>query len=88
MPFDDCRECRRMKPDLLAPGNYVLSAGARPGEVGECDPEDGSLPRLGLKKEGLNYMAGGYQISIFIGSRIVTHVLFDRNVDVVACCSR
>lgn len=28
----------RMKPDLMAPGKAVVSAGALPNEVGECDP--------------------------------------------------
>lgn len=27
-----------MKPDLTAPGKYILSAGALPDSVGECDP--------------------------------------------------
>ena len=29
----------RMKPDLMAPGNKMLSAGARPNEQGECDSD-------------------------------------------------
>ena len=29
----------RMKPDLMAPGNKMLSAGARPNEQGECDDD-------------------------------------------------
>jgi len=28
----------RIKPDLLAPGQWILSAGARPDEPGACDP--------------------------------------------------
>ena len=27
-----------MKPDIVAVGKTVLSAGARPDQVGECDP--------------------------------------------------
>ena len=32
----------RIKPDVLAPGRTILSAGARPSVEGECDPEDTS----------------------------------------------
>ena len=30
----------RIKPDIIAPGLYVLSAGAQPNVTGECDPDD------------------------------------------------
>eukprot|EP00588_Corethron_pennatum_P006447 CAMPEP_0194287734 /NCGR_PEP_ID=MMETSP0169-20130528/35380_1 /TAXON_ID=218684 /ORGANISM="Corethron pennatum, Strain L29A3" /LENGTH=648 /DNA_ID=CAMNT_0039034529 /DNA_START=631 /DNA_END=2574 /DNA_ORIENTATION=- len=36
----------RTKPDILAPGMAILSAAARPDQVGECDPDD---------KNGINY---------------------------------
>ena len=35
----------RIKPDIVAPGHYVLSAGAQPSVTGECDPADGIYPR-------------------------------------------
>jgi len=48
----------RMKPDLVAPGETILSAGARPGLPYSCDPPDGNLPRLGMGRDGLVWMAG------------------------------
>ena len=33
----------RQKPDVLAPGHFILSAGALPKEVGECDPVLGTV---------------------------------------------
>lgn len=30
----------RIKPDVVAPGRTILSAGARPNKEGECDPKD------------------------------------------------
>ena len=49
----------RMKPDLVSPGFFILSAAARNGETGECDPANepsngDSLYQLG----GLTFMAG------------------------------
>mmetsp|Transcript_44862 Transcript_44862/g.65927 ORF Transcript_44862/g.65927 Transcript_44862/m.65927 type:complete len:933 (+) Transcript_44862:60-2858(+) len=46
----------RTLPLIVAPGKYILSAGAQPSEVGECDPE--VLPFPGLGREGLKSMAG------------------------------
>ena len=40
-----------MKPDILAPGKAVLSAGALPDEKGECDPS--STPKAGQRRAGL-----------------------------------
>ena len=49
----------RTKPDILAPGYSILSAGAQPDTVGECDPVNEKPPRLvGTGKEGLYVMAG------------------------------
>lgn len=46
----------RIKPDLLAPGSFVLSAGARPSIVGECDGK--AIPSAGGKSDGLLSMQG------------------------------
>jgi len=46
----------RTKPDVIAPGKYILSAGARPSEVGECDPN--SAPKAGGNSKGVESMAG------------------------------
>jgi len=35
----------RIKPDIVAPGHYVLSADAQPSVTGECDPTNGIYPR-------------------------------------------
>mmetsp|Transcript_33715 Transcript_33715/g.74240 ORF Transcript_33715/g.74240 Transcript_33715/m.74240 type:complete len:965 (+) Transcript_33715:233-3127(+) len=45
----------RVKPDLVAPGKYILSAGARPDTFGECDE---GRPRPGNGKGGLTSMMG------------------------------
>ena len=45
----------RIKPDLIAPGKYSVSAGALPKQFGECD--DGR-PRPGNGKGGLTSMMG------------------------------
>ena len=34
----------RMKPDVIAPGHSVLSSGARPSQLGECEGPDNSFP--------------------------------------------
>ena len=47
----------RQKPDVLAPGHYILSAGAKPQEVGECDPAVGAV-EPGESKDGLLSMEG------------------------------
>lgn len=46
----------RMKPDLLAPGKAVLSAGALPNEFGECDPS--KIPAANSKSAGLLSLQG------------------------------
>lgn len=50
----------RIAPDIVAPGKFVLAAGAQPDVVGECDPENGELPEIGYNKllGGLKYDAG------------------------------
>lgn len=45
----------RIKPDLVAPGKYIVSAGSLPNTFGECD--DGR-PRPGNGKAGLMSMMG------------------------------
>eukprot|EP00567_Pseudictyota_dubia_P018032 CAMPEP_0197434832 /NCGR_PEP_ID=MMETSP1175-20131217/2507_1 /TAXON_ID=1003142 /ORGANISM="Triceratium dubium, Strain CCMP147" /LENGTH=1062 /DNA_ID=CAMNT_0042963687 /DNA_START=391 /DNA_END=3579 /DNA_ORIENTATION=+ len=45
----------RMNPMIVAPGKYILSAGAQPGQTGECD--DG-VPSAGNGRAGLKSMAG------------------------------
>jgi subtilisin family serine protease len=47
----------RMKPDVLAPGHFILSAGAKPQELGECDPTVGTV-EPGEHKDGLLSMEG------------------------------
>lgn len=47
----------RQKPDVLAPGHYILSAGALPNEVGECDPAFGTVEPGGTQ-DGLLSMEG------------------------------
>jgi len=37
----------RMKPDLMAPGNKILSADARPNGQGECDDDDDLVYKAG-----------------------------------------
>ena len=51
-PTDD----GRIKPDILAPGSFLLSAGARPSIVGECDGNE--IPSAGGKRDGLLSMEG------------------------------
>lgn len=51
-PTDD----GRIKPDLSAPGSFLLSAGARPSIVGECDGNE--IPSAGGKRDGLLSMKG------------------------------
>lgn len=46
----------RMKPDMLAPGKAVLSAGAKPNEVGECDPD--KVPGANGKSAGVLSLQG------------------------------
>ena len=46
----------RMKPDIMAPGKAVLSAGARPDEYGECDPSKNPGP--GGKADGVLSLQG------------------------------
>ncbi|KAL7513731.1 hypothetical protein ACHAXN_010998 [Cyclotella atomus] len=47
----------RMKPDVLAPGHYLLSAASLPDEVGECDPSFGTV-EAGKTQDGLLSMEG------------------------------
>ncbi|KAL7526216.1 hypothetical protein ACHAXR_001376, partial [Thalassiosira sp. AJA248-18] len=46
----------RTKPDMLAPGKAVLSAGAQPDQLGECDP--GKVPGSLDKSEGVLSLQG------------------------------
>jgi len=48
----------RRKPEIMAPGKYILSAGARPDMPGACDPNDGEPPAAGEGKDGVKSMAG------------------------------
>lgn len=50
----------RIAPDIVAPGKFLLAAGAQPDLVGECDPESGDLPEVGYNSllQGLKYDAG------------------------------
>ena len=49
----------RMKPDIVAPGHSVLSSGARPSEVGECEGPASSFPNApGNSNYGIKYMSG------------------------------
>lgn len=50
----------RIAPDIVAPGKFLLAAGAQPDLVGECDPENGDLPEIGYNSvlQGLKYDAG------------------------------
>jgi len=50
----------RISPDIIAPGKFLLSAGAQPDQEGECDPIDGSIPEVGYNTQidGLKYDAG------------------------------
>lgn len=55
----------RIKPDIVAPGYAILSAGARPNITGECDPTTGEFDTAFLPYEnmddpntGLTYKAG------------------------------
>lgn len=43
----------RTKPEIIAPGQWISSAGAKPDQVGECDPSDGQNPGPNEKKDGL-----------------------------------
>jgi len=46
----------RTKPDIIAPGKAVLSAGALPNVVGECDP--GKVPGANSKSDGVLSLQG------------------------------
>ena len=46
----------RTKPEVVAPGFFLLSAGARPGQVGECD--SAFTPAAGENSGGLLSIAG------------------------------
>jgi hypothetical protein len=49
----------RMKPDIVAPGHSILSAGARPSSTGECEGPAGSFPSAGGSSSyGIKYMSG------------------------------
>jgi hypothetical protein len=47
-----------MKPDILAVGHAVVSAGALPDEEGECDPSNGKIPGPNGHKAGLLSLQG------------------------------
>lgn len=46
----------RMKPDIVAPGFFILSAKAIPEQSGECDPEE--RPSPDGSKDGVSFKAG------------------------------
>ncbi len=48
----------RTKPDILAVGKAVLSAGALPYIIGECDPSNGKIPDAGSKADGVLSLQG------------------------------
>eukprot|EP00592_Proboscia_alata_P010323 CAMPEP_0194355264 /NCGR_PEP_ID=MMETSP0174-20130528/3203_1 /TAXON_ID=216777 /ORGANISM="Proboscia alata, Strain PI-D3" /LENGTH=886 /DNA_ID=CAMNT_0039124481 /DNA_START=63 /DNA_END=2723 /DNA_ORIENTATION=- len=50
----------RTKPDVVAPGESILSAGARSSQRGECDPTDGTVLSVGdvTNAYGLDYRVG------------------------------
>jgi len=52
----------RIKPDIIAPGRTILSAGSRPDVEGECDPSSMTTPpSVGTSfgsDEGLSFQAG------------------------------
>jgi subtilisin family serine protease len=48
----------RTKPDIVAVGQSVLSAGALPDSVGECDPSNGKIPDANGKNDGLLSLQG------------------------------
>ena len=54
----------RSKPDILAPGKYLLSSGARPNQVGECDSP--LSPSAGYQSCGLLSSEGTSTVRIFL----------------------
>lgn len=51
----------RTKPDVIAPGSWILSAGAQTFKEQECDPDAGGLPTPGPinpSRQGLLYREG------------------------------
>eukprot|EP00804_Cyclotella_cryptica_P013914 CCRYP_002444-RC/>CCRYP_002444-RC protein AED:0.08 eAED:0.08 QI:101/0.77/0.6/1/0.77/0.7/10/144/934 len=48
----------RTKPDIVAVGQSLLSAGALPDEFGECDPSNGKIPGANDHDEGLLSLQG------------------------------
>jgi len=48
----------RTKPDIIAPGEYIVAAGARLTWVGECDPFPPVAPVLGGNLVGLTSKRG------------------------------
>merc|ERR1719416_39297 len=46
----------RTKPEIIAPGQWISSAGARPEQVGECDPSEAPGPNE--RRDGLASFQG------------------------------
>eukprot|EP00562_Extubocellulus_spinifer_P001757 CAMPEP_0178474814 /NCGR_PEP_ID=MMETSP0696-20121128/2794_1 /TAXON_ID=265572 /ORGANISM="Extubocellulus spinifer, Strain CCMP396" /LENGTH=1296 /DNA_ID=CAMNT_0020102075 /DNA_START=71 /DNA_END=3961 /DNA_ORIENTATION=- len=66
----------RMKPDIVAPGKFVLSAGARPGQVGECD--GGNIPAANGRSDGLLSMQGTSMAApVVSGNAALIHQYFN-----------
>ena len=54
----------RTKPDILAPGKYLLSAGGLPNSYGECDPP--TKPSVGSYKDGVVSLQGTSMVRVFV----------------------
>ena len=79
----------RMKPDIVGPGHFVLTANAVPNEVGECDGDyepDVKLNRAGGK--GVKYTTGTSMASPALagGAAIIRQYFEDRYCNTEVCC--
>eukprot|EP00586_Coscinodiscus_wailesii_P008645 CAMPEP_0172523930 /NCGR_PEP_ID=MMETSP1066-20121228/293918_1 /TAXON_ID=671091 /ORGANISM="Coscinodiscus wailesii, Strain CCMP2513" /LENGTH=897 /DNA_ID=CAMNT_0013307029 /DNA_START=125 /DNA_END=2819 /DNA_ORIENTATION=+ len=68
----------RTKPDILAPGSYILSAGARTSFTDECDPEDGIYVGAGKFKAGVLSLQGtSMATAVVSGAAILVRQYFE-----------
>lgn len=79
----------RMKPDIVAPGHFVLAAGAMPGNVGECDGD--SEPNVADNNpggSGVKYTTGTSMASpVLAGAAAILRQYFeDGYCDSNTCC--
>lgn len=78
----------RIKPDIVAPGHYLVAANANVDMVGECDGDGTPDSRYGTGGDGVRYVSGtSFAAPVVAGSALILRQYFmEGYCQVGRCC--